>query len=131
MITVDSSAAIALVDRRQRRHSEAVAALSRERFRLLPAVALTEISYFIERHQGQHRLAIFLRDLIDGAYEIDSGTSDLPRILELVERYVDLPLGFVDAALIACAEWNGGRVLTYDYPHFGVVAGEGTIMLVQ
>ena len=105
--------------------------LGREPLRLLPSVALTEISYFIERRQGQRQLAKFVRDLLVGRYEIDTGVDDLPRILELVDRYADLPLGFVDAAVIACAERNGGRVLTYDYRHFGVVAGEGTITLVQ
>jgi len=92
---------------------------------------LTEISYFVERHQGQRQLAKFVRDLLLGRFKIDTGIDDLPRILELVERYADLPLGFVDAAVIACAERNGGRVLTYDYRHFGVVAGEETITLVQ
>jgi len=31
-----------------------------------------------------------------------------------VDEYVDLPLGFPDAAVIACAERSGGRVLTLD-----------------
>lgn len=48
----------------------------------------------------------------------------------LVRRYADLELGLVDAAVIACAERNGGRVLTLDLRHFGVVAREGTITIV-
>ena len=52
------------------------------------------------------------------------------RIRLLVRRYADLPLGFVDAAVIACAERRGGRVLTLDRRHFGVVGREGTLTLL-
>jgi predicted nucleic acid-binding protein len=38
-----------------------------------------------------------------------------------VGHHVDLPLGFADAAVIACAESKGGRVLTLDRRHFDVV----------
>jgi hypothetical protein len=38
-------------------------------------------------------------------------------------------LGAADAAVVACAERNGGRVLTVDRD-FGVVAGEGTITVL-
>ena len=51
-------------------------------------------------------------------------------VRQLVARYADLSLGFVDAAVIACAERNGGRVLTFDLRDFGVVAAEGTITIV-
>ncbi|MFI7627711.1 hypothetical protein [Microbispora rosea] len=41
---------------------------------------------------------------------------------ELVERYVDLPLGLVDAAVIAIAERLGLReVATVDQRHFRIV----------
>ena len=35
-------------------------------------------------------------------------------IRALVMRYADLPLGFADAAVVACAERSGGRILTLD-----------------
>ena len=110
---------------------EAIAILRRERTRLLPSAALGEIGHFIETRLGHLTLLSFIDDLIEGAYRVDGGFEDYLRVRELVERYADLPLGLVDAAVIARAERNGGRVLTYDYRHFGVVAGEGTITLVQ
>jgi uncharacterized protein len=45
-----------------------------------------------------------------GAYSLDCDEDDLPRIRELASRYESLPLGFSDAAVIACAERGGGRV---------------------
>ncbi len=65
-----------------------------------------------------------------GSYTLDCGEQDIPRIRELVRRHADFPLGFADAAVIACAERNGGRVLTLDMRHFGVVAREGTLILL-
>jgi len=54
----------------------------------------------------------------------------VPHIRALTRRYADLPLGFADAAVIACAERHGGRVLTRDLRHFGVVAREGRLIVL-
>lgn len=70
-----------------------------------------------------------LHDLNSSRYHLDCGESDFVRIAALVQRYADFPLGFVDAAVVACAERHGGRVLTTDFRHFGAVAREGTISL--
>lgn len=48
--------------------------------------------------------------------------SDWLRIAELVAQYDDLPLGAVDASVVAAAERLGAReVATLDRRHFGVV----------
>jgi predicted nucleic acid-binding protein len=47
---------------------------------------------------------------------------DIRRMAELVETYVDLPLGIVDAAVIAIAErLQLTEIATLDQRHFGVV----------
>lgn len=98
---------------------------------IIPVAALSEISYFIERDLGNRRLVLFVRDIVEGALRLDCGERDWGRIQELVVRYADLPLGLADAAVIACAERNGGRVATLDFRHFGAVAREGTIRIVS
>ena len=92
--------------------------------------ALGEITYLIDRRLGLRVLDGFLADLESGAYRLDCGERDLARIRELIRRYADLPLGFADAAVVACAERRGGRVQTLDLRDFGVVAREGAIRLV-
>jgi len=82
------------------------------------------------RRLGGDRVTAFLRSLIDGEPTLHWNAADLPRIHELVYRYRDFPLGFGDAAVIVCAEQNGGKVLTLDRRHFGVVAREGTIQIL-
>src|SRR6476659_7250788 len=49
-----------------------------------------------------------------GETMLDCGDLALPRITTLMSRYSALPLGFADAAVVACAERNGGTVLTFD-----------------
>jgi predicted nucleic acid-binding protein len=48
-----------------------------------------------------------------------------------VIRYADLPLGFADAAVIACAERAKAEVLTFDRRDFEVVRREGTFRICQ
>ncbi len=97
---------------------------------IVPSGIMSEISYLIESRLGERYLDLFLRDIDEGDYTLDCGESDIPRIRELVHRYHDLPLGYADAAVIACAERHGGKVATLDLRHFGVVAREGTITIV-
>ncbi len=79
---------------------------------------------------SRRTLLALLTDIEIGRFTLDRGERDLSRIGQFIERYADLPLGLVDAAVIACAERNGGRVLTLDRRHFGVVAREGRLTVV-
>ncbi len=131
MITLDTSALYALLNRRDRAHTAAVAALEDDPGPyLVPAATLGEVAYLVEERLGINVLDLLLADLESGAYTLDCGEADLGRARQLVKRYEDLALGFVDAAVIACAERTGGRVLTFDLRDFGVVAAEGTITIL-
>jgi predicted nucleic acid-binding protein len=44
-----------------------------------------------------------------------------------VRRYKNLPLGFADAPVIACAEGRGRPVLTFDRRDFNVISREGAV----
>ena len=97
---------------------------------VVPAGILGEVTYMLDGRAGTRVVDAFLASLQDGSMLLDCGERDLPRVRELIARYADLPLGFADAAVVACAERHGGRVLTYDRRHFPVVAGEATITVV-
>ena len=131
MITLDTSGLIALLNRRDPDHQRVTGALHDDRGPyLVPAGILAELTYFIERHLTIDALDAFLGDLESGSFALNCGEEDLPRIRLLARRYADLPLGFADAAVIACAEQHGGRVLTLDMRHFGVVAREGRVTVL-
>ena len=131
MITLDTSALFALMNRRDPDHVAVREALEKDRGPyLVPAGVLAEITYLLEHRYGAATLDAFLGDLEAGRYRLDCGERDMPRIRALVKRYADLPLGFADAAVIACAEHHSGAVLTLDRPDFTVVAGEAAITVL-
>jgi len=130
-VTFDTSALLSLFDRRQSEHGKILElAESNAGQLIIPIGIMAEISYFVEHRMGQRALVKVLNDIRFNVLKLDSGINDIDRISELVERYLDMPLGYADAAVIACAERHGGRVATLDHRHLDVVAREGIIQIV-
>jgi predicted nucleic acid-binding protein len=131
VIVLDSSGVVALLDRADSNHAAAVGVLQRERHPIVvPTGIMAEIAYVLDVRAGDHAVLAFLDAIIIGTTQWSCGDDDLPRVRELMTRYADLPLGYADATVVACAERSGGQVLTFDHRHFGVVAREGRIAIV-
>jgi predicted nucleic acid-binding protein len=131
MITLDTSGIVALAATGDANHPEARAALEAvDDFTVVPAPILAEVTYMLDVRLGPRGVHAFLGGLTRGETLLDCADADLPRVLELMERYGDLGLGFPDASVIACAERNGGQVLTFDRRDFEVVAREMPITLL-
>jgi len=125
MITLDSSAVFALLNRRDPDHRRVQSALTEDRGPyLIPAAILGEIAFLVEERLGNRAMDLFLNDLVTGAFSLDCGEDELRRAQQLAKKYADLPLGFTDAAVAACAEANGKRVLTLDKRDFSIVGKE-------
>ena len=123
MITLDTSGLIAYIGTQDRYHRACTNILDVESApAIIPIAVLAEMAFMIERDFPPEVERAFLADLRERAYMLDWNEQDVGRIEQLAERYHDLPLGFADAAVIACAERHGGRVLTTDFRHFSVVA---------
>lgn len=77
----------------------------------------------LETRCGPQLEADFLADVADGVIElVDLTQADLRRMAQLVRTYADLPLGAVDAAVVATAERLGiSDVATLDRRHFSIV----------
>jgi uncharacterized protein len=90
---------------------------------VVPDVVITEVAYLLARGARAPVEAEFLRSLVAGRVVVEHvGDEDLLRAAELVERYTDLPLGTVDAAVVAITERVGAtQVATLDRRHFSVV----------
>lgn len=84
---------------------------------------ITEVTYLIGRRVGVDAEVRFLGDLAAGnLIPAHVEASDWLRIAELVARYRDLPLGTVDASIVATAERLGvDEIATLDRRHFTVV----------
>jgi uncharacterized protein len=130
-VTLDSSAIFALLNRKDLYHLSVKQVLMQNRPPFIistPTVA--EIVYLIENRLGHHVVNALVADIEAGLFRLDYLASDLTRAKVLANQYLNLPLGLTDALIIACAERNGGTVLSLD-KHFFIVAGEGKINLSQ
>ena len=89
----------------------------------MPTLVITEVVYLIGTRLGPEAEVRFLGDLASGDLGVEPvAASDWLRIAELVHRYKDLPLGTVDASVVAVAErLNERRIATLDRRHFSVV----------
>ncbi len=130
MITLDTSGLFALLDRHDEHHANASAWLEANGGPLIVAAGiLAEIAHLIEHRLGQSVLDAFLGDLEQDAFALDCGEGDIGRIRHLVRRYADLPLGFADAAVLACAERTGAPILSFDRD-LSVVSREGRVRII-
>lgn len=89
----------------------------------MPALVITEVVYLLSTRLGTEPEVRFLGDLASGAFSVEPVVAgDWLRIAELVARYRDLPLGTVDASVVATAERLGvTEIATVDRRHFTVV----------
>lgn len=114
----------AYVDADDRHHRECLELLERHVGPLLvPALVVTEVVYLIGTRLGVEAEVRFLGDLAAGNLIVDDvAAADWLRIAELVSVYRDLPLGSVDASVVAAAERLGiEEIATLDRRHFSVV----------
>jgi predicted nucleic acid-binding protein len=90
---------------------------------LVPTLVITEVAYLLATRLGWQPEVRFLGDLAGGNFALEPvHPADLLRMAELVARYYDLPLGSVDASVIAAAERRGiTDIATLDHRHFTVV----------
>ena len=86
-------------------------------------LVVAEAAYLIGRQLGPAAEARFFRSIANGEIRLEALTgADLARMAELVETYVDMPLGGTDASVVAIAERLGQTMIaTLDRRHFGVV----------
>ena len=90
---------------------------------MVPILVVTEVAYLLATRVGIPTEVRFLGDLASGTLlpeEVAPG--DWLRIAELVAAYRDLPLGTVDASIVAAAErLKATSIATLDRRHFSVV----------
>ncbi len=90
---------------------------------VVPVTVLPEVCYLIDTHLGATAEVAFARSLQRGDLKVEFlKPDDLLRTAEIMEKYVDADLGFVDASIVAVAERLKIReVLTMDRRHFSLV----------
>lgn len=123
-LLVDAGPLVAVADRGDRNHARCVRLLEdATRPLVVPALVVTEVAYLLSRRLGSRAELEFGRSIAQGELVVEPpAESDWERITELASQYKDLPLGLVDASVVAVAErLDAHTVATLDHRHFGVV----------
>ena len=89
---------------------------------ILPIPAITEVAYFLAKNQGLETLAQFSDSLAITKFQLETPTAeDFQRVAEILRKYNDANIDFVDACIMAIAErLNIAKILTIDRRHFGI-----------
>ncbi|MGZ4415578.1 MAG: type II toxin-antitoxin system VapC family toxin [Gaiellaceae bacterium] len=123
-VLVDAGPLYAYIDADDAHHQECLALLEDHAGPLaVPVLVVTEVAYLVGTRLGADAEIRLLGDLATGTFvTVAVEEDDWLRIAELVARYRDLPLGTVDASIVAAAERLGvATIATLDRRHFDVV----------
>lgn len=123
-ILVDTGPLYAMVDRDDSWHERIVAFLTALPRRLIvPITVLPEACYLIDAHLGPHVEVEFARSLLRKEVSVEFlNVHDLARTVDVMAKYSDAALGFVDASIVAVAErLKIKELLTTDRRHFSLV----------
>jgi len=121
MVIADTGFWLALANRRDGDHAAAVQALARLNEPLICTwPVMTEACHLLLNRLGRLAQERFLDNYRDGGFRVfDLQHAHAPRILELMQRYRDLPMDLADASLVVLAEDLGdGRILSTDRRDF-------------
>lgn len=115
---------LAAADTDDEHHARSVALVRRTPRPLLVPLSRPDRSLFhAQREKGTRAEAALLRSISTGQISlIPLDRQDLDRMVELVEKYSDFPIGAVDASVLAITErLDADAIATLDRRHFSVV----------
>ena len=108
-ILIDAGPLIALFDSSEKHHSQVKAFIKKHSFRFISTIAVfTEVSHMLDFSANAQK-DFYEWVMYKGIIISDINQNDMPRILELTQKYADLPMDFADATLVVTAEKTGIR----------------------
>lgn len=122
-LVCDSSVVIAALNRRDPDHDRCANLLSTSSATTIPAPVIVEVDW-VARSRGAATAIDALLASIDerDVIVVNLDEEDYRRVRALQRRYADLPLEFVDAAVVAIAErLEQTTIATLDRRHFSVI----------
>ena len=117
---IDTGFLVAVLSANDRMHGYCAEVLELESEPLIPSVILTEVLYLIIRDVGYATLIRLLRALGNEELPVIFPTiADFIRASDIMEKYVDSRIDFVDCMIVAMAErLDITRILTIDQRDF-------------
>jgi predicted nucleic acid-binding protein len=123
-LILDTGPILAAMDAGDRDHAECAELLGGATEELvIPAAILPELDYWFHKGMGPEALLALLDEVRRGIFRVeDLGADDYARVFELLETYMDLRVGFVDAAVMAIVErLKEPKLATLDRRHFTIM----------
>lgn len=134
-LVLDTGPLLAALDAADPDHDRCRAMIeSSEEDLVVPVLVLSELDYWCTRRLPADAWVSFGEDILEGAYRVASlERSDLARALEVQRAYSDMPIGIVDASVLALVErLREFKLATLDHRHFGALrpAHTGSLELI-
>lgn len=121
MVIADTGFFLALANSRDRFHGEAKTALEALGEPLVTTwPVMTETCHLITNHLNPRAAESFVASAVRGAFSIfEMRAEHLPRVIDLMAKYRQLPMDLADASLVVLAEHLGtGKILSTDRRDF-------------
>lgn len=118
----DTGFLLAVLNIEDELHESCIAAYEKENRAVLPEVVLPELDYMVMRDLGYEALVKFLLSIVAGDFILAATElRDLKRAAEILEKYADSRVDFVDCVIVAIAErLDIKRILTVARRHFSL-----------
>ena len=123
-LVLDTGVLVAALDARDHDHARCADLLtSSQEDLVVPAPVLVEVNQLLEARSGLRAWVSLTRRVAEDGYGLFHIAPDvLVRAAALQERYADLRIGFVDAAVfLTCLELGEDKLATLDHRHFSVL----------
>ncbi|MBW1616617.1 MAG: PIN domain-containing protein [Deltaproteobacteria bacterium] len=90
---------------------------------ILPTLVLVELTHLLKKRLGHNKMRQFISTLDNSPIKFENIIqNDIRRVYELLSKYSDLKLDFVDASITAIAErLNIRQILTVDKRDFNII----------
>jgi uncharacterized protein len=124
VIIADTSALLALFNRREPAHEAVAGAVKTHRETLVVSPhVVAELDYLVATRLGVDAELAVLAELAGGAYDLATLDADqLAACSAVISKYRNLDIGLADASMVVLADERRTRtVLTLDRRHFDVV----------
>lgn len=117
---MDTGFLLAVLDADDDMYEVCVLGLEAERVPILPEVVIPELAYLVLCELGYPVLIQFLQSVVNGELALEKAAIQDPACTaEILEKYADRQVDFVDCAIVVMAErLNIKRIMTVDRRHF-------------
>ncbi|MCL4377169.1 MAG: PIN domain-containing protein [Actinobacteria bacterium] len=125
---MDTSAVISMIDRGNNMHDEIKElVLKEENLCIIPSPVVTEVCQLLKYRFGGKFEINFLNEILSTSLIMELlKFEDISRIMEILSKYEDLNIGYVDSSIVAIAERLGtNKILTLNKKHFSIIIPSG------